>query len=464
MISSRPPAEPAAERVAERVAVRAERVHAHLLRVRFAFFCLLCLLYSFPSQAAFKLDVREVTPGVTPKGWLIEDHSQPTIILEFSFAGGALKDPSKRLGLAHLAASLLDEGAGARDAEAFRQALHASAAQFSCWARRGDIRCRLTTLRVSRKQSLALIAQAFLAPRFDLEAIHRVRGQILASLAREEKDPHYRALRSLRTTLYPRSPYSQPYQGTPENLKTITPEDLRRWAQRTLVRARLSFAAVGDITAAELQALFEENFAALPQGQGAQLPAPPPLSGLGREVALVQDARPDTVFALAAPGLARDDPDYETGRLLVSILGGDFSGRLYAALRENAGLVYGISVFMSATAQGETLLQARWTSANTSAQESLALVRRVWQDFGNSGPSAQELADAKSRWLGELVLALAESANVPAFLLDLHSKGLTLNYLQNLERKLATITLKDAQAVARRLFDPQHLLAVFVGG
>ena len=56
--------------------------------------------------------------GIT--AWLVRDHSNPIISMRFSFRGGAGLDPKNRIGLANMAASLLDEGAGDLDSQAFQ--------------------------------------------------------------------------------------------------------------------------------------------------------------------------------------------------------------------------------------------------------------------------------------------------------------------------------------------------------
>src|SRR3546814_20744262 len=87
-------------------------------------FALLVALASF--LTAFQARAVEVQRVVSPGGieaWLVEDHTNPIIALELAFRGGSALDPEGKAGLAHMAASTIDEGAGPPDSPAFPGAL-----------------------------------------------------------------------------------------------------------------------------------------------------------------------------------------------------------------------------------------------------------------------------------------------------------------------------------------------------
>src|SRR3546814_11448820 len=76
-------------------------------------FALLVALASF--LTAFQARAVDVQRVVSPGGieaWLVEDHTNPIIALELAFRGGGALDPAGRAGLAEMADSTLDEGAG----------------------------------------------------------------------------------------------------------------------------------------------------------------------------------------------------------------------------------------------------------------------------------------------------------------------------------------------------------------
>src|SRR3546814_17889330 len=82
-----------------------------------ALLVLLTLLLGAVQARAVEVQ-RVVSPGGI-EAWLVEDHTNPIIALELAFRGGSALDPEGKAGLAHMAASPIDEGAGPLASQAF---------------------------------------------------------------------------------------------------------------------------------------------------------------------------------------------------------------------------------------------------------------------------------------------------------------------------------------------------------
>ena len=82
------------------------------------------ILASIPAEA---LTVKTVAAPAGTELWHSEQHTLPMIAVSISLQGGSAYNPADKSGLASLTASLLDEGAGDLDSDAFKQALEARA-------------------------------------------------------------------------------------------------------------------------------------------------------------------------------------------------------------------------------------------------------------------------------------------------------------------------------------------------
>src|SRR5262249_56437268 len=80
-----------------------------------------------PAARAMNIE-RVVSPGGI-EAWLVSDHTLPLIAVEFAFLGSADQDPLAKPALASMATSLLDEGAGPYDANAFHDRLQPKASE-----------------------------------------------------------------------------------------------------------------------------------------------------------------------------------------------------------------------------------------------------------------------------------------------------------------------------------------------
>ena len=77
------------------------------------------LVLALPARA---IDIQQVTSPAGIPAWLVEDHSIPFTALSILFRGGASMDAEGVRGATVLMTSLLEEGAGTRDATGFAQA------------------------------------------------------------------------------------------------------------------------------------------------------------------------------------------------------------------------------------------------------------------------------------------------------------------------------------------------------
>ena len=84
-------------------------------------------------------------------------------------------------------ASTLDEGAGDLDSQAFQQELEDLSVSLTFRAGRDSFRGVLRTLTRNRDRAFELLKLALTRPRFDADAVERMRGQILAGLRRALK-------------------------------------------------------------------------------------------------------------------------------------------------------------------------------------------------------------------------------------------------------------------------------------
>ena len=224
----------------------------------------LLLTASLLASPATAVDIKRVVGPAGIEAWLVEDHTNPLIALRIAFRGGSGMDPTGKEGLADMASALLDEGAGEYDSQGFQEILEDLSIRLGFDASRDAFFGSVQTLSESREEAFRLLRLALSKPRFDADAVNRIRGQLLARLRQSEEDPDTIANRTLTRTLFPDHPYGRPSRGTPESIAAITADDLKAFVKSRFGRNNLIVGAVGDITPAELGRLVDAAFAQLP--------------------------------------------------------------------------------------------------------------------------------------------------------------------------------------------------------
>ncbi|HEY4940259.1 MAG TPA: pitrilysin family protein [Rhizomicrobium sp.] len=404
---------------------------------------------------------RALDIGAGEQVWFEEDHTVPMVAVSISLPAGSVYDPADKPGLAAFAAYMLNEGAGDIRSEAFQAALANRAIQLSMSPDRDGLVLSLTALSAQVKDAFALLALALRRPRFDADAIDRVRAQMLQSIAQDSSDPAAVAVNRFYQVYFAGHPYAHPVGGTAAGLNAINAADLKAFARTHWVRGGVRIAVSGDIDAAALTAFLKAAFDPLP----GQAPAPPPpvlhAGAPGEIVVAMPVPQPTAIFGLA--GLARSDPDYLAGYVANHIVGGGgFSSRLTDEVREKRGLTYGISTGFS-DYHGGGLVLGQVATKEESMNLSLAVVREVLASYAARGPTAAELADAKTYLTGSYPLAFASNAGIAAQLNSFQRSGLPIEYVARRNGLINALTLDDVRRAAARLFNPQRMTVV-VGG
>ena len=136
------------------------------------------------ASQARAVEVKEVTTPLGLKAWLVEDKSAPVVALAFSFAGGSAQDGETQKGLTSLTATLLTDGAGPFDAQAFRQREEEAAMSLGFGASLISIGWSMRLLAANRHQAFELLRLAVTQPRFAADRFAQRRAQAIAQLTR----------------------------------------------------------------------------------------------------------------------------------------------------------------------------------------------------------------------------------------------------------------------------------------
>lgn len=155
--------------------------------MRFLSVVSIALALAAPARAA--VDIQEVTSPGGIKAWLVEDPDIPFTALEVRFRGGSSVEPMDKRGAVNLMTALIEEGTGDMDSVGFAEARDSLAASFSFSSDADSVAVSAQFLTENRDKAIDLLRQAITAPRFDADAIERVRGQVLSNLRSSAKDP-----------------------------------------------------------------------------------------------------------------------------------------------------------------------------------------------------------------------------------------------------------------------------------
>jgi len=426
---------------------------------RFLLPFVLTLLSALPLRA--EVEIQEITTPGGLRAWLVEEHSIPFTALEIWFRGGTSLDRPGKRGAVNLMTATLEEGAGEMDALAFTRAKEMLAADFDYDVGDDTLSVSARFLTENRDKAVALLRESLINPRFDQDAVDRVRGQVISNIRSDEKDPSDIAGRAFESQAFGDHPYGTSSNGTVESVTALTREDILNARKDTMTRDRIYIGAVGDITPEELSALLDDLLGDLPE-TGAPMPTDvtPALTG---GVTVIPYDTPQSVALFGHAGVERTSEDFFAAYLLNTILGGGgFESRLMTEVREKRGLTYGVYSFLVDKDHAD-LWMGQVQSANNRVAEAIEVIRAQWADIAENGVTQEELDAAKKYLTGAYPLRFDGNGRIANIITGMQIQGMPLDYPATRNDRVNAVTLEEINDVARRYLRPDDLRFVVVG-
>src|SRR5262245_46913078 len=389
-------------------------------------------------------------------------HEQPVVTMRLLVRAGTSSDPKGKLGLAHLAASLLDQGTKSKTAEQMNDEIDYIGGAMGAGAATDLTFCNMVVMKDSFEKGMRMLSELAREPGFAPAEIERQRQQMLSGLQVSLEDPEYIANSVFDRLVYGFQPYGMPTTGTPETLAARTRDDLVACRRRYFAPNNAILAIVGDGTAEAAFATAEKVFGDwdkkdLSAEKFTQPPDPT------RRVIVVN--KPDSVqteVRVGHLGIPRTHPDYMAVNLAIRILGGEGSNRLHQVLRTERGLTYGAQANMD-TLKDAGDFEAETNTRSEATGEVLKLIVDEFWRIQRERVSERELGDAKAYLTGSFPLTIETPESIAMQVVNVLFYGLPLETLQNFRERVNAVTVDDIQRVARTLLRPDRLSIVLVG-
>jgi len=415
-----------------------------------------------PIGPAHAMQIQTIKSPGGIEAWLVEEHSVPLMALKFAFEGGNAQDPPGKEGLANFLTAMLDEGAGDLTSSAFQELMEGIAMRMSYEDGRDAFYGNFETLTVNRDKAVELLRLALNKPRFDDDAVERIRKQLLANLIYDERDPEKVAAREWYALAFEGHSYGRPANGTAATIGAIARADLETYRKRVFAKSNLRVTAVGDIDAATLGKLLDTVFGGLEANADlVPVSVTSPVNGGRQKVIEMNVPQSVAVFGLGA--MPRKHPDFMTAFVLNQLIGGGgFASRLMEEVREKRGLAYSVYTYMQPYRHA-SILSGGVATRNEALAQTLEVIRAELKHIALEGPTPQELDNAKKFLVGSYALRFDTSAKIASQLLTILMDGFGPDYVEKRNGWIEAITLDDARRVAKSLLATDNLIVTIVG-
>ena len=402
---------------------------------------------------------------VLPNGLVLlvaERPAVPIVAVRVLTRAGAVFDPDDRTGLAHLTGALLTRGTAKRTGPEVDSAIEFVGGSLEAVAGRDSLTVALSVQKKDLALGLDLVSEVVLSPTFPPGEVTRKVSEIQAAIRRSEEDPGTVASRALSRLVYPGHPYGVPVEGTRESVARLTRDDVVKFYAQHVRPDTTVVAVVGAVTVDEARREITARLGAWARPAGApQSMTPVTAPASPREETVKRELTQSTIM-FGRLAIRQTDPDYFPLSVASYVLGGGSASRLYARVRDDAGLAYAVYSWLSAARYGAAFAVTAQTRT-AEAPKVVVMVREELARMTRGAVAERELALAKQYLVGSFPFRLDTSGKVADFLVAVEDQGLGLDYADRYKERIARVTARDVQRVAAKYFPPAAFNLVIVG-
>jgi len=310
---------------------------------------------------------------------------------------------------------------------------------------------------------LGLLSEVVLQPALSTEELEKIRKQTLSGIESNKDDPDAISGNVVKKLVYGAShPYGE--MMTTKTVNQVSIADVKSFLRTYWVPNVAYLIFVGDIEPATAKALAEKNFGTWKKGTATKQNFAKPIKPSQTYVAIVdRPASVQSVVAIAStvdlyPGSSNDI----AGSVMNNILGGGFSGRLFANLREKYGFTYGAYSSLSPSRQ-IGIFQAEASVRNEKTDSSVQELLREINIIRNEQVGETELSRMKNYLSGGFARSLENPATIANFALNIARNNLPADYYQKYLTNLAAVDAAKVQNAAKLFLNTDQMHIVIVG-
>lgn len=389
---------------------------------------------------------------------VVENHKLPQISYQLTIDRDEMLEKEKS-GLAGIAGSLLATGTTTKTKAEIDEAVDYIGANLSTNATGGFA----SSLTKHTDKVLALFSEVILQPSFPQQEFDKLKTQTLSGLQANKDDPNAISQNVSRALTYG---MDHPYGEITNEItvSNISLEDAQDYYKTYFKPGNAYLVVVGDITPEVAKSKAQKYFGKWSSGQAPEYEYSFPKTVNNTAVAFVDKAGAvQSVINITYPiQMTPGHPDEIPARVMNTILGSGFSGRLFRNLREDKAYTYGAY----SNLESDELVGSFSASASVRNEVTDSAIHEFLYELNKlrtEPVTKTELDLAKSYIAGAFARSLESPQTVAGFARRTLMYNLPEDYYETYLQKLQAVTVEDVTRMANKYVTPVNARIVVVG-
>jgi len=395
--------------------------------------------------------------------FLQEDHELPLIDGSARIRGGSVNEPADKTGLVDLFGEVWRTGGTkSQTGDQLDDFLEVRAAKVETGGGPDSTTISFSCLKGDFEDVFSVFDQLLRSPAFRDDKVDLAKNQAFGGIARRNDEVSGITQRESRKLLYGAT---SPYARVPEyaTIAAVTRADLLAWHKQYVHPNNIILGISGDFDSAKMEARLRQAYESWAKGAAAkpaEVAINPPVPGYY----LVN--KPDvnqSNIRMVDLGIRRDSPDYYAATVFNEAFAGGFSSRLWAHIRSEKGLAYGVGGGVSASYDhvGSTGL-GMGTKSESTVQAIQALYDEV-DGLAKNPITEAELNRAKESILNSFVFQFDSPDKVLREKMSYEFYGYPLDTLERYRAGVEAITTADVARIAAKYLHKERMAVLVVG-
>lgn len=416
------------------------------------------------------------TPSLNvPESWNVELENQLEVygieqtelpLVNFSLViegGHMLDDLTNKNGVANLMTDILMEGTANKTPAELEEAIDMLGANINMYTTNESIVIRGNTLKRNFEETMELVEEILLEPRWDEEEFGRIKTSTINSIKRNQANPNFIANQVYNELLYGANhPFAHPTSGTVASVEAITMQDLKDFYNNYFSPSVSRFHVVGDISRTEaLDAIedLEEEW----EAKEVNIPEYEVVTNRDKASLYFVDVpgAKQSVINIGYIALPRTSKDFFPAEVMNYKLGGSFSGNVNLILREEKGYTYGARSGFSGSKIPGTFTASSSVRTNATG-ESVGIFRDEIAKY-REGIKPEDLEFTKNALIKSNALRFETQGSLLGMLQEMSAYDLPANYIEQEENIIRNMTLEQHKELAQKYLDESKMAYLVVG-
>ena len=388
----------------------------------------------------------------------------PTTSIRLRIDAGQRHETVEALGLAALTASMMNEATTRSTNEELSDRLQKLGSSVAFAASNDETVATVRSLTRNLDESLAILAEKLLSPKFAAEDFARVQAQTLQAIEQSKTRAATTAQVVYQLVLFGRdNPLAYLDMGTSETVAALTVDDVKDFYAAHYSPAIASVVAVSDLDAAELL----PKLAVLDAWQGPDVAdaglKPFPETGATKIYLVDKPGAAQSEIRIGKRSLNYDATgEYYRAGLANFVLGGAFNSRINLNLREDKGYTYGARSFFGGEQDYGLFTAMAGVRTDTTAASIVEFEREI-RRYAKDGIQPDELAFTRNAIGQRDALRYETPRQKLGFLSGIQVYGLDDDFVDQQNAILASIPASELNAIAAKHLTMEEMVIVVVG-